>query len=105
MGGDVQMIYRAPGQRLNMTNEQIYFINLAWRYKVLDGRGTINLRFNDILRSNIYKSMRYSNEFTEQLEWQGQTRNVVVSFQYTFQQGKLKKRASKRADHEDGALE
>ncbi|MDX1628768.1 MAG: outer membrane beta-barrel family protein, partial [Fulvivirga sp.] len=103
---DVQWMYFGPSRRLNVDVEDRNFINLAVRYKILKGAGTINLRFTDIFRGNIFENERISHELLEENKWLGQTRLAILSFTYNFNKGNIKRRkGSQKSYNESGALE
>ncbi|MEM7109608.1 MAG: outer membrane beta-barrel family protein, partial [Bacteroidota bacterium] len=106
LSADIQWNYFGSGRRLNITSETFNFLNLALRYKVLKHMGTVSIRFNDIFRSNIYESQRRGNAVVEDLRWLGQTQIAVLSFNYRFSKGSVKRRKQKNKNYgEDGALE
>ena len=103
---DVQFLYFGDGKRLNVEIENRKFLNFAARYKVFDGKGSVNLRFTDVFKGNVFRSKRYSNEIIEDMKWMGQTRVGILSFSYRFARGDIKKRkAREKRYNESGALE
>jgi outer membrane receptor protein involved in Fe transport len=103
---DLQFLYYGKGRRLNAESAPYNFVNLAMRYKVLKGKGTINLRFTDLYKGNIYAYTRFGDEVVDDMQWIGQTRVAIASFAYNFSKGDIKKRKAKRKHYnESGALE
>ena len=81
-------------------------MNIAMRYKVLKNNGTLSVRFNDIFRGNIYENQRLSDQIVENMRWLGQTRIAILSFNYRFSKGSVKKRKQANKNYnESGALE
>ncbi|MEM6526612.1 MAG: outer membrane beta-barrel family protein, partial [Bacteroidota bacterium] len=106
LSADIQWNYFGSGRRLNTTSESFNFLNLAMRYKVLKNMGAVSFRFNDVFRSNIYWSQRKSNAVVEDIRWLGQTRIAILSFNYRFSKGSVKKRKQANKNYnESGALE
>ena len=103
---DIQWNYFGSGRGLNTTSEAFNFVNIAMRYKVLNSKGTLSLRFSDVFRGNIYENQRKSNDVMENMRWLGQTRIAILSFNYRFSKGKVKKRNQTSKNYnESGALE
>ncbi|MGD1961963.1 MAG: TonB-dependent receptor domain-containing protein [Fulvivirga sp.] len=106
LSADIQWNYFGSGRRLNTTSEVFNFMNIAIRYKVLKNNGTLSVRFNDIFRGNIYENQRRSDQIVENMRWLGQTRIAILSFNYRFSKGSLKKRKQANKNYnESGALE
>lgn len=103
---DLQFLYFGKSRRLNSESTPYNFVNLAMRYKVLKGKGTVNLRFTDLYRGNIYEYTRFGDEVIDDTRWIGQTRVAIASFAYNFSKGDIKKRKAKRKNYnESGSLE
>ncbi|MEQ9009112.1 MAG: outer membrane beta-barrel protein, partial [Ekhidna sp.] len=104
--GDIQWNYFGNRRSLNIKSDDRGYLNLAARYKTLHNKGTVTLRFTDIFRTNIYESTRRSNNIYEEIMWRGQTRVLVLAFNYRFSKGDitLRKNPSKSYS-ETGALE
>jgi outer membrane receptor protein involved in Fe transport len=103
---DIQFLHFGKGRRLNSESIPYNFVNLAMRYKVLKGKGNINLRFTDLYKGNIYEYTRFGDEVIDDTQWIGQTRGAIASFVYNFSKGDIKKRKGKKKSYnESGALE
>ncbi len=106
LSADVQFLYFGKRRRLNAEVEDRNFMNVALRYRVLKGKGSMNLRFTDVYRGDIYKNSRFSNDIDEDMKWVGQTRVAIFSFVYNFSKGDIKSRKSRGKNYrESGALE
>mgnify|MGYP001799646043 CR=1 FL=1 len=75
--------YRGPNTNLQYTTLSVYFVNLGARYKVLKGKGTLNLRFNDIFRTQ-----RFAFEGDRPVSQEGRflfdSQTVYLGFTYQF---------------------
>lgn len=106
LSGDIQWNYFGERRNLNLTAEDFNFLNIAVRYKTLQNKGTFTLRFTDAFRTNIFRSERISNSIKEDMTWKGQTRVLILAFNYRFSKGDIAFRKSKSKNYnESGALE
>lgn len=95
-------LYRSPFQELQISAEEMYFINAGARYSVLDDKGTISVNFNDI-----FDTQRF--QFTADLPYpqrgtfKPESQSVYIGFSYRFGGGKNS--ALKRKNRDDNEAE
>ena len=97
---NVFAMYRGAGQSIQFETEPMWMVNTGATYKVLKGKGTISLRYNDI-----FKGMKFQFETkkpypqTGKFNWESQT--AYLGFSYRFGGGKNKaKQRKRRANNE-----
>ena len=97
---NVFAMYRGAGQSIQFTTEPMWMVNAGSTYKVLKGKGTLSLRFNDI-----FKGMKFQFESekpypqTGKFNWESQT--AYLGFSYRFGGGKNKAKTRKRRDNNE----
>ena len=93
-------MYRGAGQSIQFATEPMWMVNAGSTYKVLKGKGTLSLRFNDI-----FKGMKFQFESekpypqTGKFNWESQT--AYLGFSYRFGGGKNKAKTRKRRDNNE----
>lgn len=93
-------MYRGAGQSIQFTTEPMWMVNAGSTYKILKGKGTLSLRFNDI-----FKGMKFQFESekpypqTGKFNWESQT--AYLGFSYRFGGGKNKAKTRKRRDNNE----
>ncbi|MBL4745228.1 MAG: TonB-dependent receptor [Flavobacteriaceae bacterium] len=93
-------MYRGPGQSIQFKTEPMWMVNAGATYRVLKGKGTLSLRFNDI-----FKGMKFQFETekpypqTGVFNWESQT--AYLGFNYRFGGGKNKAKQRKRRENNE----
>jgi len=93
-------MYRGKGQNVQFEVEPMWMVNTGATYKVLKGKGTVSLRYNDI-----FKGMKFQFETekpyvqTGKFNWESQT--AYLGFSYRFGGGKNKAKQRKRRDNNE----
>ncbi len=90
-------MYRGPGKGIQFNRKSMWMLNTGASLRVLKGKGTINLRANDIfkgMRFRFTRSIPYDQ--VGQFNWESQS--VHLGFNYRFGGGKNKERSRKRRD-------
>ncbi|MEX0986427.1 MAG: outer membrane beta-barrel family protein [Bacteroidales bacterium] len=90
-------LYRGANEVIQYTFKPMWFINSGVSLKVLQKRGTLSFRVNDI-----FKSMRFRLESTNFYPTEGaffwESRTANLSFSYNFGKGESKMRKRKQRD-------
>lgn len=101
---DVRLIwftmYRAGERSLQFTNGDMWKTDLGARLNLLEGKGTLSVRYNDVF--NTMKSTFHSSEpakINGTFRWESRT--VNVNFSYRFGSGKNKALDRKQREHND----
>ncbi|AUC85040.1 TonB-dependent receptor [Polaribacter sp. ALD11] len=95
-------MYRGPSEDIQWKVENMWMVNTGASLTVLDGKGTINFRVNDI-----FKGMKFafnsSSPFVQngRFNWESQT--AYLGFNYRFGSGKNK--AKRRRQRDDNTKE
>lgn len=90
-------LYRGGGKSIQFQVDPMWMINTGASLNVLDGKGTISLRVNDI-----FKGMKFKFEsenpypFAGQFNWESRT--AYIGFVYRFGSGKNKAKRRKNRD-------
>lgn len=90
-------LYRGGGKSIQFKVDPMWMINTGASLNVLDGKGTISLRVNDI-----FKGMKFKFEsenpypFAGQFNWESRT--AYIGFVYRFGSGKNKAKRRKNRD-------
>jgi len=87
----------APEEGIQFDRKTMWMLNIGSSYTILDGKGTLSLRVNDI-----FNGMRFKFDSFEPYEQNGQfkweSRTIYVGFDYRFGKGKNKALQRKRRD-------
>ncbi len=104
---DLTWIYRGGSTYRYSQAESFGKIDMALRWKVLKGKGSINARLTDVFNTAQYESILFGDGFEENTFRKGLTRVGYLSFNYKFASLiNLKKRNRKnRRMDKSGALE
>lgn len=90
----------APENGIQFERKTMWMLNLGSSYSVLDGKGTISFRVNDI-----FNGMRFKFDSVEPYEQNGQfkweSRTVYLGFDYRFGNGKNRALQRKRRDNNE----
>lgn len=99
-------MYRRNEKGIQFSNNDMWKTDLGTRLNLLQGKGTLTLRFNDIFKT--MKSSFYSNNpdtIRGQFSWESQ--NVNLSFNYRFGSGKdkaLQRKQREQNESQGGGL-
>ena len=93
----VSGMYRGPAQSIQSYRKSIWRLDLGGSWTVLNGKGTINLRANDIFRGF---SFEFENQkpFEQNGSFNFESRTVSLGFVYIFGKKMQKKRRPKTRD-------
>jgi outer membrane receptor protein involved in Fe transport len=90
-------MYRGPQKDLQFDAASMWMMNFGGSWTVLDGKGTVNFRVNDIFRG-----MRFAfdaqNPFVQNGEFNWESRTAFLGFNYRFGGGKNKAKSRRRRD-------
>ena len=90
----------APENGIQFERKTMWMLNIGSSYSILDGKGTISLRVNDI-----FNGMRFKFDSLEPYEQNGQfkweSRTVYLGFDYRFGNGKNRALQRKRRDNNE----
>lgn len=90
----------APENGIQFERKTMWMLNIGSSYTILDGKGTISLRVNDI-----FNGMRFKFDSIEPYEQNGQfkweSRTVYLGFNYRFGKGKNRALQRKRRDNNE----
>lgn len=90
----------APERGIQFDRKTMWMLNIGSSYTILDGKGTISLRVNDI-----FNGMRFKFDSFEPYEQNGQfkweSRTVYLGFNYRFGKGKNRALQRKRRDNNE----
>ena len=90
----------APERGIQFERKTMWMLNIGSSYTILDGKGTVSLRINDI-----FNGMRFKFDSFEPYEQNGQfkweSRTVYLGFDYRFGNGKNRALQRKRRDNNE----
>lgn len=93
-------MYRGPQRDIQWDTNSMWMVNTGGSYTVLDGKGTINFRINDIFRG-----MRFgfdsTNPFVQNGEFFWESRTAFLGFNYRFGGGKNRAKQRRRRDNNE----
>lgn len=93
-------MYRGPQKDLQFDSKSMWMMNFGGSWTVLDGKGTVNFRVNDIFRG-----MRFAfdaqNPFVQNGEFNWESRTAFLGFNYRFGGGKNKAKSRRRRDNNE----
>jgi hypothetical protein len=81
--------YRGPQEDIQWKIENMWMVNTGGSLKILDGKGSINFRVNDIFRG-IKFAFNSSSPFIQDGRFNWESRTAYLSFNYRFGSGKIK---------------
>ena len=93
-------MYRMGERSLQFTNKDMWKTDLGVRLNILDGKGTLGVRYNDVFKT--MKSRFHSSDpatLDGTFRWESQT--VNVNFSYRFGSGKNKALDRKQREQND----
>lgn len=90
-------MYRGANEDIQWKVEPMWMVNAGGSYTILQGKGTINLRVNDI-----FKGMKFAfnstNPFVQNGRFNWESRTIFLGFNYRFGGGKNKAKSRRRRD-------
>ena len=93
-------MYRGPQKDIQWDVENMCMVNTGASLQVLKGKGTINLRFNDIFRGMKF-AFNSSNPFVQNGQFNWESRTTYLGFNYRFGGGKNKAKSRRRRDNRE----
>ncbi|WP_372769249.1 TonB-dependent receptor domain-containing protein [Lutibacter sp.] len=93
-------MYRGGGESIQFKVDPMWMINTGASLNVLDGKGTISLRVNDIFKGMKFK-FDSENPYPQSGEFNWESRTAYVGFMYKFGGGKNKARSRKSRDNNE----
>lgn len=90
--------YRAPEIQTQGKRKSLYYIDLGANMDVLKGKGSINLSVRDLFNTRKFRGTTFTNNFTEESEFQWRSRQVRISFTYRLNQKQKRERQGDRDD-------
>ena len=96
-------MYRGPQKDIQWDVEKMWMMNLGASWTVLDGKGTVNFRVNDIFRGMNF-TFNSENPFVQNGKFQWESRTSFLGFNYRFGGGKnrAKSRRNRDKNEKDG---
>ncbi|QTD37130.1 TonB-dependent receptor [Polaribacter batillariae] len=90
-------MYRGPQEDIQWKTENMWMLNTGASLRVLDGKGSINFRVNDIFRGMKF-AFNSENPFVQngRFNWESQT--AYIGFNYRFGSGKNKAKQRRQRD-------
>jgi hypothetical protein len=82
-------MYRGPQEDIQWKIENMWMVNTGASLKVLDGKGSINFRVNDIVQGMKF-AFNASNPFVQNGRFNWESRTAYLGFNYRFGSGKNK---------------
>jgi outer membrane receptor protein involved in Fe transport len=93
-------MYRGGGESIQFKTDPMWMINSGASLNVLDGKGTISLRVNDIFKGMKFK-FESENPYPQSGEFKWESRTAYVGFMYKFGGGKNSARNRKARDNNE----
>jgi outer membrane receptor protein involved in Fe transport len=93
-------MYRGANQNLQFDVDPMYKIDVGARLRILKGKGSISLRFNDVF-DTMHFGFESERPFSQKGEFFWESQTVYVGFNYRFGGGKNKSRQRKRRDNHE----
>ena len=90
-------MYRGAQQDIQWNTGSMWMLNTGASWTVLDGKGTVNFRVNDIFRGMRFR-FDSENPFTQNGQFFWESRTAFVGFNYRFGGGKNRAKSRRRRD-------
>ena len=90
-------MYRGPQEDIQWKTENMWMVNTGASLKVLDGKGSINFRVNDIFQGMKF-AFNASNPFVQNGGFNWESRTAYLGFNYRFGSGKNKVKQRRQND-------
>lgn len=96
-------MYRGPQKDIQWKTENMWMVNTGASFKILDGKGTLNFRVNDIFRGMKF-AFKSSSPFVQDGRFNWESRTAYLGFNYRFGSGKnkAKQRRSRDSNTKEG---
>ncbi len=91
-------MYRGPQEDIQWKTENMWMVNTGASLKVLDGKGSINFRVNDIFQGMKF-AFNSSSPYVQDGKFNWESRTAYLGFNYRFGNGK--NRAKQRRQRDD----
>ena len=92
--------YRGKEKGLQFDRKPMYFVNLGARLRVMEGKGSFSLSYNDVFNTMKFRATA-RQPFEQDVEFNWESNTVQVAFSYRFGGGKFKAKARKRRDNNE----
>lgn len=93
-------MYRGPVKDIQWDVEKMWMVNAGASWTVFDGRGNVNLRFNDIFRGMNF-TFNSENPFVQNGRFQWESRTTYLGFNYRFGGGDNRAKARRQRENRD----
>jgi len=93
-------MYRGGGESIQFKTDPMWMINTGASLNVLDGKGTISLRVNDIFEGMKFK-FESENPYPQSGQFNWESRTAYVGFMYKFGGGKNSAKSRKTRDNNE----
>jgi outer membrane receptor protein involved in Fe transport len=90
-------MYRGPQEDIQWKTENMWMVNTGASLKVLDGKGSINFRVNDIFQGMKF-AFNASTPFVQNGKFNWESRTAYLGFNYRFGSGKNKAKQRRQRD-------
>jgi outer membrane receptor protein involved in Fe transport len=91
-------MYRGPQEDIQWKTENMWMVNTGASLKVLDGKGSINFRVNDIFRGMKF-AFNATTPFVQNGRFNWESRTAYLGFNYRFGSGKNKAKQRRSRDN------
>jgi hypothetical protein len=93
-------MFRGKNRSLQFNAKDMWMVNTGASYRVLKGKGSINVRVNDIFRTARFR-FSTTTPFTQAGQFRGDSRTAYVGFNYRFGGGKNKAKRRRNRDNNE----
>lgn len=93
-------MYRGGGESIQFKVDPMWMINTGASLNILDGKGTVSFRVNDIFEGMKFK-FESENPYPYQGQFNWESRTAYVGFMYRFGGGKNKAKSRKSRDNNE----
>ena len=93
-------MYRGANKNLQFNVSEMFMVNTGASYRVLDGKGNFTFRVNDIFNTMRFK-FNSSVPFTQNGQFQGESRTAYIGFNYRFGGGKNRAKNRRNRDNNE----
>jgi len=93
-------MFRGARKNLQFNMKDMWMVNTGASYKVLEGKGNINFRVNDIFRTARFR-FDSTTPFTQSGQFRGDSRTAYIGFNYRFGGGKNKAKRRRNRDNNE----
>jgi hypothetical protein len=101
----VNFNYRAPQQSTQGLRKSRYFVDLGFNKDIMKQKATISVRVRDLLNTRKWRTETYGENFFIENEFQWNSRQVTIGFNYRLNQRKRTDRERGGGDFEGGGEE